>query len=146
MKQFLKLTLALILGVVALGFQSCGSDDDEPDAPINYNKIDNIIGEWSCQAELKGGKEVSCDQFTFNFDTSGSVMAQYAFAFTSVGTYAFNNGTMVCTFTNSNTKSTATVTMIFSEYGQGRAKVETTVEYSGSLSPSKHTYLFYKLK
>lgn len=146
MKQFLKLTIALIMGVVALGFQSCGSDDDEPDAPINYNKIDNIIGEWSCQAELKDGKEVSCDQFTFNFDTGGSVMAQYAFAFTSVGTYVFNNGTMVCTFTNPNTKSTATVTMIFSEYNQGRAKVETTIEYGGSLSPSKHTYLFYKLK
>lgn len=30
MKTFLKLTIALIIGVVALGFQSCGSDDDEP--------------------------------------------------------------------------------------------------------------------
>lgn len=45
MKQFLKLTIALILGVVALGFQSCGSDDDEPDAKIKVTQTE-IQGKW----------------------------------------------------------------------------------------------------
>ena len=45
MKQFLKLTIALILGMVALGFQSCGSDDDEPDAKIKVTQTE-IQGKW----------------------------------------------------------------------------------------------------
>lgn len=45
MKQFLNLTIALILGVVALGFQSCGSDDDEPDAKIKVTQSE-IQGTW----------------------------------------------------------------------------------------------------
>lgn len=145
MKQFIKLTIALIIGVVALGFQSCGSDDDEPQVPIDYNKIENVVGEWSCQAELIDGKEKGCDQFVFDFQTDGKVTAQYAFAYTRSGSYTFNNGTVVCTFKNAYSEGNATVTMTFSEYNQGRAKVETTIDYGGSLSQSKHTYLFYKL-
>ena len=45
MKQFLKLTIALIIGVVALGFQSCGSDDNEPDAKIKVTQSE-IQGTW----------------------------------------------------------------------------------------------------
>lgn len=45
MKQFLKLAIALIIGVVALGFQSCGSDDDEPDAKIKVTQSE-IQGTW----------------------------------------------------------------------------------------------------
>ncbi len=45
MKQFLKLTFALIMGIVAFGFQSCGSDDDEPDAKIKVTQSE-IQGSW----------------------------------------------------------------------------------------------------
>lgn len=45
MNQFLKLTIALIIGVVALGFQSCGNDDDEPDAKIKVTQSE-IQGTW----------------------------------------------------------------------------------------------------
>lgn len=146
MKQFLKLTIILILGVIALGFQSCGSNEDEPPTPIDYNKIDNILGEWSCQAELKDGRESSCDEFTFNFLADKTVKAHYDFAYSRTGTYTFNQGCVTCTFSNSVLQSTAIVTMTFSEYNQGRAKVETTIDYGGSLPRVKHTYLFYKLK
>lgn len=37
MKQFIKFTIALIMGIVALGFQSCGSDDDEPTKPSEFS-------------------------------------------------------------------------------------------------------------
>lgn len=45
MKQFIKLTVALVLGIVAFGFQSCGSDDDEPDAKIKVTQSE-IQGTW----------------------------------------------------------------------------------------------------
>lgn len=45
MKHFIKMAIALILGVVALGFQSCGSDDDEPDAKV-YATVSDIQGTW----------------------------------------------------------------------------------------------------
>lgn len=144
MKQFIKFTIALIMGIVTLGFQSCGSDDDEPTKPTDYNKVESIIGEWSCQAELENGKEVSCDQFTMDFNTSGKVVAHYSSAFTRSGSYTFNNGTVVCTFKNAYSDGEAIVTMKFSDYNQGRAKVETTINYGDGLPQGKHVYLFYK--
>ena len=45
MKQLIKFTIALILGIVAIGFQSCGSDDDEPDAKIKVTQSE-IQGTW----------------------------------------------------------------------------------------------------
>lgn len=146
MEKFLKLTIALVLGIVAFGFQSCGSDDkDEPKAPINYNKVENIIGEWSCQYELVKGEEVSCDGFTFDFNADGKVVTHYSFSYTRSGTYTFKDGTVVCTFKNLYSEGSAIVTMKFSEYTQGRAKVETTIDYGEGLPQGTHTYLFYKL-
>lgn len=51
MIQFLKFTIALVIGIVAIGFQSCGSDDkDEPEAPvstnIDFSKSSAIVGKW----------------------------------------------------------------------------------------------------
>ncbi len=45
MKQFVKFTVAIIMGIVALGFQSCGSDDDEPDVKIKVTQSE-IQGSW----------------------------------------------------------------------------------------------------
>lgn len=56
MKQFLKLTIALILGVVALGFQSCGSDDDEPDAPLSLSQKSISLKKGETKSiSIKGG-------------------------------------------------------------------------------------------
>lgn len=47
MKTITKLTLALIMGIFAIGFQSCGSDDkDEPKSKV-YPTASEIQGEWS---------------------------------------------------------------------------------------------------
>lgn len=136
----------LMVAMFAIVLSSCGGDDDEPTQPTDYNKVGSIIGEWSCQYELKDGKEVGCDQFIMNFNADGKVVAQYSFAFTRSGSYTFNDGTVVCTFANAYTDDTAIVTMKFSDYNQGRAKVETVIDYKGDgRSQSKHTYLFYKL-
>ncbi|MCX4279334.1 hypothetical protein [Muribaculum sp.] len=146
MKHYLKFAIALILGIVAISFQSCGGDDkNEPDIPVDYNKVESIIGKWSCQAELKNGKEVSCDQFTVDFNANGTITANYSFSVTRSGSYTFSNGTAVCTFHNTYSEGDVTVTMKFSEYNQGRAKVETTIDYGGSGSESRHAYLFYKI-
>ncbi len=98
MKQFIKFTIALIMGIVTLGFQSCGSDDDEPTKPTDYHKVESIIGEWSFQAELENGKEVSCDQFTMDFNTSGKLVSQYSSRFTRYGSSSIFDSTVVCTF------------------------------------------------
>lgn len=146
MKQFVKFTITLVMGIFALGFQSCGNDDkDEPKSPVDYNKVESIIGEWSCQAELIDGTEMSCDQFSMDFKADGTVVSHYSFSFTRSGSYTFNNGTAVCTFKNAYSEGNATVTMTFSEYNQGRAKVETIINYGDGLPTGKHTYLFYKL-
>lgn len=146
MKQFIKFAIALMIGIIAFGFQSCGKDDkDEPETPVNYNKVESIIGEWSCQAELVNGKEVSCDQFSLDFQADGKVVAHYSFSVTRSGSYTFNNGTVVSTFKGAYSESKTTVTMSFTEYSQGRAKVETTIDYGEGLPTGKHTYLFYKL-
>lgn len=49
MKTFLKLTIALIMGIVAVGFQSCGGDDDEPEARIKVTQSE-IQGKWHMTA------------------------------------------------------------------------------------------------
>ncbi len=51
MNQVFKLTLALIIGIVALSFQSCGNKEkDEPDSPlattIDFSKRSAIVGKW----------------------------------------------------------------------------------------------------
>ena len=146
MKQIIKFMIALVMGILAFGFQSCGKDDkNEPKTPVNYNKVESIIGEWSCQAELVNGKEVSCDQFSLDFQAGGKVVAYYSFSVTRSGSYTFNSGTVVCTFNSAFSESKTTVTMSFSEYSQGRAKVETIIDYGEGLPTGKHTYLFYKL-
>lgn len=45
MKKLLSFTFALILGVIAFGFQSCGGGDDEPNAKIAVTQSE-IQGSW----------------------------------------------------------------------------------------------------
>lgn len=43
MKKFLKVFYALLIGVLSVGFVSCGDDDDEPQASI----LDQMQGTWT---------------------------------------------------------------------------------------------------
>ena len=43
MKKFLKFFCALLIGVLSIGFVSCGNDNDEPDDP---NASAFIVGTW----------------------------------------------------------------------------------------------------
>lgn len=47
MKSIIKLTLALMLGIFAFGFQSCGSDDKDEPVSKNYATSSEIQGKWS---------------------------------------------------------------------------------------------------
>lgn len=43
MEKLQKLTIAIILGIVALGFQSCGSDDNEPKTDTSFTLSENKV-------------------------------------------------------------------------------------------------------
>lgn len=56
MKQFIKFTIALIIGVAAIGFQSCGSGEDEPDTPLSLSQKSISLKKGETKSiSIKGG-------------------------------------------------------------------------------------------
>lgn len=47
MNKFLKLFYALLIGVLSVGFVSCGDDDDEPENPSGNNLAEKLQGTWT---------------------------------------------------------------------------------------------------
>ena len=47
MKKFLKFFCALLIGMLSVGFVSCGDDKDEPDSPSGSNLTEKLQGTWT---------------------------------------------------------------------------------------------------
>lgn len=56
MKKFLKFFYAMLIGVLSIGFVSCGGDDDEPENP---EAAASIIGTWEGYREPQTSSEKS---------------------------------------------------------------------------------------
>lgn len=66
MKKFLKFFCALLIGVLSVGFVSCGDDDDEPDNP---DAIASIVGTWRGYSEMQ---QPTKDAMTAKFYEDGT--------------------------------------------------------------------------
>lgn len=50
MKKFLKYFCAMLIGMLSIGFVSCGGDDDEPENPA---AVASIVGTWRGHSEIQ---------------------------------------------------------------------------------------------
>lgn len=68
MKQFIRITIALVMGIIAFGFQSCGNDEkDEPESKVYATAVE-IQGSW--HGTLNGF------YYRFTFDDDNYTYAQ----------------------------------------------------------------------
>lgn len=98
MKQLIKFTIALILGIVGVGFQSCGSNEDEPEIPtsttIDFSNPNAIIGKWF-QTEImwEDGTTTKSEDRTILFNADGTFEYRWGTGgiYSAKGTFSYTS-------------------------------------------------------